>query len=140
MWFPKRSRGGAISFIDYYEVRNEGLPHFVHVLEQKDYLYGSHNAPHDIEVRELGTGRSRREVAWDYIKQFTNKIPGIKYNETELRCDLPSGARITLLGSENPDSLRGIYLDGCVIDEVADMPESIFPAVIRPALSDRKGF
>ena len=86
------------------------------------------------------TYRQAKSVAWDYIKQFTNKIPNIKYNETELRCDLPSGARITLLGSENPDSLRGIYLDGCVIDEVADMPESVFPEVIRPALSDRKGF
>ena len=86
------------------------------------------------------TYRQAKSVAWDYIKQFTSKIPNIKYNETELRCDLPNGARITLLGSENPDSLRGIYLDGCVIDEVADMPESVFPEVIRPALSDRKGF
>jgi len=86
------------------------------------------------------TYRQAKSVAWDYIKQFTSKIPNIKFNETELRCDLPNGARITLLGSENPDSLRGIYLDGCVIDEVADMPESVFPEVIRPALSDRKGF
>ncbi len=65
IWFTQTSRGGAVSVIDYYEVRNEGLPHFVHVLEETDYLYGTHNAPHDIEVRELGTGRSRREVAYD---------------------------------------------------------------------------
>ena len=61
------------------------------------------------------------------------------FHETELRADLPNGARIQLLGAENPDSLRGIYLDMAVLDEMADMPESLFPEVIRPALSDRKG-
>lgn len=85
------------------------------------------------------TYRQAKNVAWDYLKQFSSAIPGTKYHETELRCDLPNGARISLLGAENPASLRGIYLDMCVMDEVADMPESIFPEVIRPALSDRKG-
>ena len=86
------------------------------------------------------TYRQAKNVAWDYIKQFAGKIPNVKFHETELRCDLPNGARISLLGAENPDSLRGIYLDGCVMDEVADMPENVFPEVIRPALSDRKGW
>ena len=48
-----------------------------------------------------------KKIAWDYLKHFTDKIPGTKYNETELRCDLVNGARITLLSSENPDSIRG---------------------------------
>ena len=56
--------------IDYYENRNEGLPHYCHVLNSKGYLYGSHFAPHDIEVRELGSGKSRREVAWDLGLNF----------------------------------------------------------------------
>ena len=47
---------------------------------------------------------------------------------------------ITLLGSENCDGLRGIYLDGCVIDEYANVTERLFPEIIRPALSDRKGY
>jgi phage terminase large subunit len=85
------------------------------------------------------TYRQAKNVAWDYIKQFAGKIPNTKFHETELRCDLPNGARISLLGAENPASLRGIYLDMAVMDEVADMPQSIFPEVIRPALSDRKG-
>ena len=54
--------------------------------------------------------------------------------------DLPNGSRITLLGSENSDGLRGIYLDGCVIDEYANVNERLFPEIIRPALSDRKGY
>ena len=86
------------------------------------------------------TYRQAKAVAWDYLKQFAEKIPTAKFHETELRCDLPNGSRISLLGAENPDSLRGIYLDGCFMDEVADMPESVFPEIIRPALSDRKGF
>ena len=81
-----------------------------------------------------------KRVAWDYLKQFAGEIPGVKFNETELRCDLPNGARIMLLSAENPDALRGIYLDGCVMDEVAIMPESVFPMVLRPALSDREGY
>ena len=64
----------------------------------------------------------------------------VRFHETELRCDLPNGARIQLLGAENPASLRGLYLDGVCLDEMADMPESLFPEVIRPALSDRKGY
>ena len=86
------------------------------------------------------TYRQAKAVAWDYLKQFAGNIPEVKFHETELRCDLPNGSRINLLGAENPDSLRGIYLDGCFMDEVADMPESVFPEVIRPALSDRKGW
>lgn len=86
------------------------------------------------------TYRQAKNVAWDYIKEYAGKIPGVRFHETELRCDLPTGARISLLGAENPDSLRGIYLDGCVMDEVADMPENVFPEVLRPALSDRRGF
>ena len=86
------------------------------------------------------TFKQAKSIAWDYMKQFTAKIPHTKFNETELRVDLPNGSRITLLGSESPDGLRGIYLDGCVMDEVSDMPENVFPEVLRPALSDRKGF
>ena len=86
------------------------------------------------------TYRQAKSVAWDYLKEFAGSIPDTRFHETELRCDLPNGARISLLGAENPDSLRGIYLDGCVMDEVADMPESVFPEILRPALSDRQGW
>ena len=62
-----------------------------------------------------------KKIAFDYLKFYTEKIPGTKYNETELRADLMNGARITLLSAENPDSIRGIYLDGCVIDEASQV-------------------
>ena len=55
--------GQEIHFIDYYESSGEGLAHYAQVLQEKGYLYGRHFAPHDIVVRELGTGKSRLETA-----------------------------------------------------------------------------
>lgn len=81
-----------------------------------------------------------KDVAWLYIKQLTADIPQVAYNETELRCDLPNGSRIRLYGAENGDRLRGLYLDGVILDEYADMAPDVWGAVIRPALSDRKGW
>ena len=49
--------------IDYYEQTGEGLPHYAKHLQSLPYVYGDHIAPHDIEVRELGTGKSRKETA-----------------------------------------------------------------------------
>lgn len=50
-------------FIDYYEASGEGLPHYAEVIQSKPYNYGRHIAPHDIKVRELGSGKSRLEAA-----------------------------------------------------------------------------
>ena len=61
--FSQGTRGGDLRIVDYYEASGEGLPHYAHVLQSKGYTYGKHMAPHDIQVRELGTGRSRLEVA-----------------------------------------------------------------------------
>ena len=78
-----------------------------------------------------------KATAWDYIKQFAGKIPGTKFNESELRCDLPNGARIQLLGCERPNSLTGLAIDMCCMDEVAQFPPRMWTEVIRPALADR---
>jgi phage terminase large subunit len=81
-----------------------------------------------------------KDVAWGYLKRFASPIPGAKTNESELRVDLPNGARIRLYGADNYDRLRGIYLDGVVLDEFADMDPRAWTEVIRPALSDRMGW
>lgn len=83
--------------------------------------------------------RMAKQVSWDYVHQFAGTIPGVRFNETELRCDLPNGARIQLLGGEDESRLRGMYSDGIVIDEMGIMSETIFTEVIRPMLVDRKG-
>lgn len=63
IWFIQAERSGDWRVIDYYENSGEGLPHYASVLEQKGYAYGQHVAPHDIRVRELGSGRSRLDTA-----------------------------------------------------------------------------
>ncbi len=83
--------------------------------------------------------KQAKDVAWSYVKEFTRVIPGAEANESELRVDLPNGGRVRLYGADNPDGMRGIYLDDCVLDEFADMRPRVLPEIIRPALSDRRG-
>jgi Bacteriophage head to tail connecting protein. len=52
---------------------------------------------------------------------------------------LPTGGRIRLLGTENAQALRGLYLDDLVLDEPADMPRQVWTQVLRPMLADRQG-
>ena len=100
------------------------------------------NKHHNPRYAYIGPTFSQcKKIAFDYLKYYTKEIPGTKYNETELRCDFLNGARITLLSSENPDSIRGIYLDGCIIDEcAAGIKPELINSVITPALSDRTGY
>lgn len=81
-----------------------------------------------------------KDVAWAYLKQYSLAVPGAKANESELRVDFPSGARIRLYGADNARGLRGIYLDGVALDEYGDINPTVFPEVIRPALADRGGW
>lgn len=85
-----------------------------------------------------------KQVAWQYLIDFTKSIPGVKKNETELWIEIPTvagdTARIFLAGADNPDNLRGLYFDGVVLDEYGDMKPEVYSTVIRPALSDRKGW
>lgn len=82
-----------------------------------------------------------KDVAWAYLKEYTSAIPGMTASESELSVTFPhNGARIRLYGSDNYDRLRGLYLDGAIIDEAGDQDPRAFPEVIRPALSDRQGW
>ena len=62
VWFYQQV-GMEVRLIDYLENSGEGLAYYARELQNKPYVYGEHIAPHDIGVRELGTGRSRLEVA-----------------------------------------------------------------------------
>jgi len=84
--------------------------------------------------------KQAKNVAWDMLKYYCQPIPNIIFNESELKADFPNGARISLYGGDNPDSLRGIYLDGVMMDEYAQMSPRLWAEIIRPAISDRKGW
>lgn len=89
-------------------------------------------------------GQAKR-VAWQYLKDYTQHLPGFTANEAELRVTItaPHGnGKITyvLLGAENADAIRGMYFDGVILDEYGDMHPEVWSMVLRPALSDRKGW
>ena len=85
------------------------------------------------------TYRMAKQAAWQYCIDYTHKIPGVQYHTTELRVTLPGNRTIQMFGADSYDNLRGQRFDGIVVDEIAMMPPDIW-TVLRPALSDRKGW
>jgi phage terminase large subunit len=83
--------------------------------------------------------RQAKDVAWVYLKESTAGL-SVKVRESELRVELFNGAWITLYGADNPDALRGLYLDGVVLDEYGDCRPSLWGTVVLPCLADRKGW
>lgn len=61
IWFSQ-STNFEHRLIDHYEGSGEGLSHYAKVLTEKPYAYGGHHFPHDVQVKELGTGKSRVET------------------------------------------------------------------------------
>jgi len=84
--------------------------------------------------------KQAKAIAWEYLKQYAAKVPGTKINESELYVEFPNGARVRIFGGDNPDSLRGLYFDGVVLDEVADLKPEVWTTIILPALLDRTGW
>ena len=80
VWFFQRLRN-EIRLVNYYENSGEGLPHYANELNRWANLhsvsFGKHYAPHDVKVRELGSGKSRRETARSLGIRFipVDKLP-----------------------------------------------------------------
>jgi hypothetical protein len=106
---------------------------------QRIVLRCPHLAPRGAFISPLL--KQSKEVAWDILKRIASPlIPmGASIHEGELRIDYPNSGRLRLYGADNPDALRGIYLDGVVLDEYAQMKPSLYPEVLLPALGDRQG-
>ncbi len=81
-----------------------------------------------------------KSIIWDYLRHFSAPIPGVDAKVSELMVTYPNGGQVRIFGADNPDSLRGLYFDGVVLDEFGMMPPRIFSEVLRPALSDRQGW
>ncbi len=82
IWFVQM-QNREVRLIDYVEDNGEGLSYYINILNSKGYTYGKHYAPHDIEVRELTTGISRKETArslginFETVKRPARKDEGI---------------------------------------------------------------
>lgn len=79
--FFQQSPAGQIRILNYREASGEGLQYYANLLrdiaDDEGYTYADHIAPHDIMVRELGTGKSRLEIARDLGLRFkpSRKLP-----------------------------------------------------------------
>jgi phage terminase large subunit len=147
----------TVELVSPYEVREQFLP--LHSRKTRWFIGVAHRRAGktvaDINELVIGACKCRmpnprfayvapqlnqaKDIAWTYLKEYTAFLKP-KINESELWVELPGGARIRIYGADNPDRLRGIYLDGVVLDEFGDMDPTIWTQVIRPALSDRKGW
>jgi phage terminase large subunit len=63
IWFSQSERSGNVRLIDYHEDIGGGFPATLKVVKEKPYIYGKHWGPHDIEVREISSGLTRRQTA-----------------------------------------------------------------------------
>ena len=98
----------------------------------------------------LPTQTQARAVAWVYLKEYTahlHNYPDYKALEQHLTITLPDpdnvtkpGATIMLVGAENAERLRGLFLNSCTVDEAADVSPHVINTIIRPALADREGW
>jgi phage terminase large subunit len=100
------------------------------LIENKKYAQYAYIAPFYSQAKS---------VAWRYLERFSEPFM-TKANQSELWVELVNGARIRLFGADNPDALRGNFLDGVVMDEMADMKPSVWGEIIRPLLADRIGW
>lgn len=79
-----------------------------------------------------------KDIAWPYLKYFSERIPGRKVIESELAIEYPHGGRVTLYGADGARGV-GLWLDGVVYDEADDIPARVI-ADVAPALSDHRGW
>lgn len=85
------------------------------------------------------------DIAWAILKDLTEKIPGREVRESRLAVLLPTyygdWSRIRLYGVDSPKQrLRGLYLDGVVLDEFPEFPPSVWTEQVRPMLADAERF
>ena len=88
--------------------------------------------------------RQAKAIAWARLKSKIEPLRRnsvIDINEGELSVRFKhNGAIIRLFGGDNPDAMRGLRLDGIVMDEVAQLKNELWTDIVQPALSDRLGW
>lgn len=88
--------------------------------------------------------KQAKAIAWQRLKQKIDplRIAGaVEVSEVDLMVTFKhNGAIIRLFGGDNPDAMRGLRVDGAVIDEVAQIKPEVWIDILQPALSDRLGW
>ena len=86
------------------------------------------------------TYRQAKSICWTELKEKLIKHKWVKsINHSDLTITLRNNSTITLRGSDNENSLRGVGLNFLVIDEFSDVDKNAWYEVLRPTLSDTNG-
>jgi len=84
--------------------------------------------------------RQAKAICWSVLKEKMLAHKWVKsINHSDLTITLRNNSTITLRGSDNENSLRGVGIHFLVMDEFADTSKETWYEVLRPTLSDTKG-
>lgn len=87
--------------------------------------------------------QSKRNV-WITLKNMCKKFPDFSSTEADLTITFTTvhgkTAQLFLAGAEKPEQLRGAHLSGLVVDETANLKESVWTSVLFPALNVKRGW
>jgi hypothetical protein len=88
--------------------------------------------------------KQARANLWDRLKDALAEAEtagAVSFSESDLSVTFKHNrAKIRLHGAEDPDALRGMWFDGVVIDEVAQIKPVVWDEIIQPMLMDRNGW
>jgi phage terminase large subunit len=140
--------GAVVRFIDCYEKNKEGLEHYIKIVNQKEYIYGKHFAPHDIAVQEWGLGMTRIEKARELGLKFTmapkhsieDGIEAVRTSFSKIWIDSQNCAPL-IKALENYrqefDAKRKVYRDSPLHDWSSHFADSVrYLCVSLPKLQD----
>jgi hypothetical protein len=86
------------------------------------------------------TRAQAKDITWGYVQDFFCRIPGTEANQSDLQVTLHNKASLRLYSGDSYERMRGLYFDGVVVDEPADIDPQAWDRVIRPTLSDYGGW
>lgn len=108
----------------------------------KDYHTGLSGREYDLKLKEVWyiapTFEQGKKILWPLLKELGRNIIATTHENTAT-CTLFNGRRISIKGSDRPDTLRGVGLSYVVLDEYAFMKEDVWSKIVRPTLSDVEG-
>jgi hypothetical protein len=102
------------------------------------WLMGNDIKPYERRWFIFPTYRKAKMVAWGIMKRIFRGT-NAKINESELSVTLSNNAKIELKGADKEDSLRGVSLNACVLDEYAFMKPNVWGEIVQPMLAETGG-
>ena len=84
------------------------------------------------------TYQQAKDILWGLLKELGHEVIKSAHENTSV-LTLVNNRKIYLKGADRPDTLRGVGLAFCVIDEYADIKPNVWEQILRPALADVQG-